>query len=70
MKVLNNNAFIVMAVTGEGYIDSAKSTISLIFDNLGLFIIIDYFSSFYSVFATIFMGVLPALIGGGIIYQT
>lgn len=69
IKVLNNNAIIVMSVTGEGYIDSAKSAISLIFSNFSLFIIIDYFSSFYDLFAAVFIGLVPALIGAGIIYQ-
>lgn len=69
IKILNNNAIIVMAVTGEGYIDSAKSTISLIFDNLSLFIILDYFTTFYNVFSVVFIGLLPAGIGGAIIYQ-
>jgi hypothetical protein len=43
--------------------------VSLIFDNLALFIIIDYFSSFYDFFASVFIGVVPAIIGGGIIYN-
>lgn len=43
MKALNHNSVIVMAVTGEGYISSAKSAIGLIFDNFGLFMIVDFF---------------------------
>jgi hypothetical protein len=31
VKVLNHNAVIVMSLTAEDYVDSAKSTISLIF---------------------------------------
>lgn len=68
VKALNCNAMIVMAMTGEGYIDSAKSAVSLIFDNLGLFIVIDYFANFYNLFTTVFVGLVPAFIGGGIIY--
>lgn len=30
LKILNHNAIIVMAVTGESYIDSAKTTIGLL----------------------------------------
>lgn len=59
-----------MAVTAEGYIDSAKSAISLIFDNLSLFIILDYFSNFYNLFTTFFIGLVPAFTGAGIIYKT
>lgn len=70
IKVLNNYSIIVMAVTGENYVDSAKSTISLIFDNLSLFIILDYFSNFYNLFTTFFIGLVPAFIGAGIIYKT
>lgn len=58
-----------MSVTGDGYIGCAKSAISLIFDNLGLFLIIDYFSSFYDFFSMITIGLVPGIIGGGIIYS-
>ena len=69
VKVLNHNAVICMAVTGEGYIDSAKTAIGLIFDNFGVFIIVDFFVSFMEVYATIFSVLIPAVIGGGIIYS-
>jgi hypothetical protein len=59
-----------MSVTSEGYIDSAKTGVSLIFDNLAVFIALDYFSSFYDIFSAVFIGIVPALIGGGIIFNT
>ena len=70
VKVLNHNAIICMSVTGEDYIDSAKSAIGLIFDNFGVFIIIDFFGDFMGVYSVIFAVLIPALIGGGIIYST
>lgn len=59
-----------MSVTGEGYIDAAKSAIGLIFDNFGLFIIIDFFTEFIEIYAIIFSVIIPAIIGGAIIYLT
>ncbi len=35
----------MMAVMGEGFIDSAKNTSEAILDNLPLFIIVEYFQS-------------------------
>ena len=70
VKVLNHNAIICMSVTGEGYVDSAKSAIGLIFDNFGVFIIIDFFVDFMEVYSVIFAVLIPALIGGGIIYAS
>ena len=68
VKVLNHNAIIVEVITAEGYIDSAKSAIGLIFDNFGVFIIVDFFVDFMEVYATIFSVLIPAILGGGIIY--
>ena len=68
VKVLNHNAIIVETITAEGYIDSAKSAIGLIFDNFGVFIIVDFFVDFMEVYATIFSVLIPAILGGGIIY--
>ena len=34
VKILNHNAVIIMAVTGEGYCDSAKTALALILVNL------------------------------------
>jgi len=39
--VLNHNAIIVMSVTGEDFIDSAKSAIYLIYNNFGLFVAVE-----------------------------
>lgn len=59
-----------MAVTGEGYIDAAKSAIGLIFDNFGLFVIVDFFTEFIELYAIIFSVIIPAIIGGIAIYTT
>lgn len=69
VKVLNHNAIIVESITGENYIDSAKSAIGLIFDNIGVFMIVDFFVDFMEIYATIFAVLIPAFIGGGIIYS-
>lgn len=37
LEVMNHNAVIVMAMTGESYIDSAKTAVGIIFDNYSLF---------------------------------
>jgi threonine/homoserine/homoserine lactone efflux protein len=52
-----------MAVTGESYIDSAKSTISLIFDNFWLFMIIDIISTMLKLTGIIFICAIPGIIG-------
>lgn len=54
---------------GEGFIDSAKNTSEAILDNLPLFIIVEYFNNFLNYFSFIFITLLPAFIGGGIIYK-
>lgn len=63
LEVLNHNAIIVMAVTGESYIDSAKSAISLIFDNFMLFFLIDMVSSMVKLAGIIFICAVPGIIG-------
>jgi hypothetical protein len=68
IKALNHNAVIVMAVTNEGYIDSAKSAIGLIFDNFGLFMIVDFFAEFMEVYEIIICVLVPGILGGGLIY--
>lgn len=52
-----------MAVTGESYIDSAKSTISIILNNFWLFIIIDTISSLLKVTGILFICSVPAIVG-------
>lgn len=52
-----------MAVTGESYIDSAKSTISLIFDNFWLFLIIDMVSTMLKLTGIIFICAIPGIVG-------
>lgn len=41
IKTLNHNAIIVMSVKGEGFIDSAKTAIYLIFNYFGIFISVE-----------------------------
>lgn len=52
-----------MAVTGESYIDSAKSAISLIFENFVLFFLIDMVSSLVKLAGIIFVSAIPGIIG-------
>jgi ABC-type proline/glycine betaine transport system permease subunit len=52
-----------MAVTGEDYIDSAKSALSLIFDNFMLFYIIDLVGGLIKFAGIIFICALPGVIG-------
>ena len=61
--MLNHNAIIVMAVTGESYVDSAKSTISLVFDNFTLFVVVDIMSSLLSFAGILMICGLPAIVG-------
>lgn len=68
MMFLNHNAIIVMAMTGEDYIDSAKTAISIIFENMGLFMIVDFFTDFLGIYSMIICVIVPALLGGGLIY--
>jgi len=68
VKVLNHNAVIVMALTGESYCDAAKSTISIIFDNFGLFIIVDWINDFVEFYGIIICVLIPAVLGGVISY--
>lgn len=69
-KVLNHNSIIVMSVTGEGYISSAKSTLSLVFDNLSLFFGVDYFVNAIELFSLVFICLVPSIIGTVIVYQS
>ena len=69
IKALNCNSIIVMAITSEGYIGSAKTATSLIFDNLGVFTIVDYFNRIYSILGVVLASIIPALIGGFLIYN-
>lgn len=41
IRVLNHNSIIVMSVTGENFIDSAKNAIYLIYNNFGLFLAVE-----------------------------
>ena len=63
VRTLNHNAVIVMSVTGEGYIDSAKSAIAIILGNFPLFYIVDMIGTVVSLLGIIFIVGLPTLIG-------
>lgn len=70
MEVLNHNAVIVMSVTAENYIASAKSAIALIFNNFGLFYVVDFITNFIQLYSLIFCVLIPSLIGGGLTWQS
>ena len=63
VRVLNHNSIIVMAVTGDSYIDSAKSALSIIFDNLGLFFVADFISDLVVFFGILASTGIPIFIG-------
>lgn len=63
MKVLNQNAVIVMSVTGESYIDCAKSALAIIFENLGLFYIVDFIGDMVVFFGILSAVGIPTVIG-------
>ena len=62
-KVLNHNSIIVMAVTGESYWDSAKTTIGIIFENFGLFYIVDFISDLVVFFGILASVGIPTIVG-------
>lgn len=63
IRTLNHNAFIVMAVTGESYINSAKTAMSIIFENFGLFSIVDFISNLVTFFGVLVTVGIPTLVG-------
>ena len=69
LKVLNHNSIIVMSVTADSYIDSAKSAISLIFNNFRVFVIVEFISDMIGTFGMIICCFIPAFIGGIIVYS-
>lgn len=52
-----------MAVTGESYLDSAKSTLSLIYDNFMLFFLIDMISMLLKLTGVVFICAIPGIVG-------
>ena len=70
LEVLNHNSIIVMSVTGESYIDSAKSTISLIFDNFSLFFVVDIISSIVQFTGIILICGVPSFVGYFLLRET
>ena len=63
VKVLNNNAVIVMSVTGESYIDSAKHAIYIIVQNFQLFLVVEIINSLITFCGMLFIAGVPAIIG-------
>ena len=61
LKVLNQNSIIVMAVTGESYLDSAKSAVGIIFENFGLFNIIEIFDTVLLIAGVLICAGIPAV---------
>lgn len=57
-----------MSVTGQNYFSCAKTTIGLISNNFPLFWIVDFISNFIHFYAIILCVLIPAIIGGGIIW--
>lgn len=52
-----------MTVTGESYINSAKTALSLIFENFGVFYIVDFFSDLINFFGILVSVGIPTLVG-------
>ena len=52
-----------MTVTGESYVDSAKTALSIIFENFGLFTIVDFISGLISFFGILLAVGIPTLTG-------
>lgn len=63
IKVLNNNAVIIMSLTGEDYVDSAKTAIYVIMHNYQLFFVVDIICTLLSFCSFLFIAGLPALAG-------
>jgi hypothetical protein len=61
LKVLNHNAVITMSITGEGYIDSAKTTIYLIFNNFSQFLVIEIVDTLVNI-CVLFFGILISVL--------
>jgi hypothetical protein len=69
VEVLNHNSIIVMALTGENFINSAKTALGLIFNNFPLFWIVDFIADFIQFYSLILCILAPALLGGAIIWK-
>ncbi len=63
LQVLNSNAVIVMSYSGEGFIDSAKSAIYLIYEKLGLFVSVEFVGSIVNISAFFITIVVPTRLG-------
>jgi hypothetical protein len=63
VKVLNHNSIIVMSVTGENFIDSAKSAVFLIYNNFGLFVAVEMVEFLLNVCVLFLTILLPTGLG-------
>lgn len=63
VKVLNHNSIIVMSITGEDFIDSAKSAIYLIYNNFGLFVAVEMVEFLLNVCVLFLTILLPTGVG-------
>jgi hypothetical protein len=63
LKILNNNTIICMAVTGESYIESAKTTIGILCSDLPLFAISRLISNLLVFWGVILSVGIPSVIG-------
>jgi len=52
-----------MSVTGENYINSAKTALSVVFDNFGLFSIVDFIADVVTFFGILVTVGIPTLTG-------
>jgi len=57
-----------MTVTGEGYVDSAKSALGLIWENFGLFVITDFITDFIQFYSILVCVLFPSFLGGYLIW--
>jgi hypothetical protein len=63
IKTLNHYSIIVMSVTGENYINSAKTALSIIFENFALFYIVDMMADIITFLGIIITVGIPTLTG-------
>lgn len=68
VEILNHNSIIVMSVTGENYLNSAKTALGLIADNFPLFWIVDFIGDMVQLYSLVVCVLVPAVIGGGIVW--
>lgn len=62
LKVLNHYTVIMMSITGESYIDGAKSTMGLLWKELGLMSITNIICNFLVIWGLIISVGIPCII--------